>query len=429
MDDKSFLSKLQKIYDFVLKSRRSDFYRKKYLPAGRQFFGQNLPKTIKSFDDWQKIPFLTKEELMETSPMERLFIRESEIAALGLTSGTTGSPLAMFQSAISTGKKKFLEQSLKKCGVKRLLYLQRPISNFNLMKVYNFKNIVCFAGDLNDLPLTAQIAAQGKINGIWTTATILDQFLPYLEKVYDPSSIKWVSLGGEFCSHQRLLSLKSKLLRTKFYFRYGGVETRLKGYQCNYLAQKEDSQIFHPAPDSYYEIKDSQNATNLDYQEGELVLTTLELCPTPLIRYLTGDFVTLSKNFCPCGNNYLLELGGRAGSDVLKVSGVMIHTKRIQEAVLTLKPLIEDFTLHVYEEKHEGKIMPYLVIEVILKEGKKGGQDLDFIASLLSKNFYLTPRLTLENLVEKGVFLPLKVKPVRNLKQKGKKRYIIPHPS
>src|SRR3990172_159143 len=116
MDDKNLLPKLQKIYKFVLKSRRSDFYRKKYSD-------QNFPQVIKNLEDFYQIPFLTKDELIKTGPLDSLFIPEKEVVYIRPTSGTTKNKalIMLFAPASQEFIQKYLYQPLKELGVERAL--------------------------------------------------------------------------------------------------------------------------------------------------------------------------------------------------------------------------------------------------------------------------------------------------------------------
>lgn len=424
MEDQTTLGELQKILKFSLESRRSDFYRKKYV-------GHKLPKVIKKFEDFQKIPFLEKQELLDVSPNRRLFLPFRQVTAIEPTSGTTDKPLLMFTGPFSKKQRQVYEKYFKKLKIKKLLILLSPIQAYHRAQALGIKGVTMFIGDVRNLALTAQIASQVKIQAIRTTSTILADFLTPLSKVYDLNKITYVVLSGEFCTSQRAQSLKEKLPRAKIYFSYGSAETLIRAYQCDFLA-RENPQYFHPFPDFYFEIVDPRTGKNLkNGEEGEIVLTTLAPTthPTPLLRYHTGDLGILSKRRCPCGKRYLLEVGGRASYDSLKIGGVMIHAQKIQDAVSKFSHLLKpDFQLHVYEKKLGSKIVVSLELELMLKDDKKP-QTLSFLEQEISKNLYLTPNLTLAEFVKQGIFLPLEIKPVAslNLGVGKKKKYIIPH--
>ena len=77
MDEQTFqlkyLEKIKNILDFAINNSYSDFYRKKYKGLGIK------PENIKNYEDFQKIPFLTKDEILETPLEERLFFPSENI--------------------------------------------------------------------------------------------------------------------------------------------------------------------------------------------------------------------------------------------------------------------------------------------------------------------------------------------------------------
>jgi phenylacetate-CoA ligase len=69
--------------------------------------------------------------------------------------------------------------------------------------------------------------------------------------------------------------------------------------------------------------------------EGELVLTTLTKEALPLIRYRTGDLVSITLDPCPCGRSTirLMQLGGRH-DDMLIIRGVNVHPSQVEHVLL-----------------------------------------------------------------------------------------------
>jgi phenylacetate-CoA ligase len=71
--------------------------------------------------------------------------------------------------------------------------------------------------------------------------------------------------------------------------------------------------------------------------EGELVLTTLTKEALPLIRYRTGDLVSVTEQPCPCGRTMarLTALRGRR-DDMLIVRGVNVHPSHVEQLLLSV---------------------------------------------------------------------------------------------
>jgi len=91
-------------------------------------------------------------------------------------------------------------------------------------------------------------------------------------------------------------------------------------------------------------------ATGAAAQEGELVLTNLGRLGSPLIRYRTGDRVRLASTPCVCGRTFLRVEGGILGrlDDMLIVRGVNVFPSAI-EAIVRRFP-VEEFQIEVFRE-------------------------------------------------------------------------------
>lgn len=409
MRNTSTLYRIKKILDFLWSSERSDFYRKKF----------QIKPSIKTWEEFEKLPFLTKNELLTTPPQKRLYLPFQKIVAFEVSSGTTDKPLVIFDGEAFGEQRRVIEMYLNKCHVKTLLTLLAPINAFMRTQVLKPKGTLMVVGDLRNLPLTAELVEHGQIDGIRSTPTILSDFLPYLEEKDLAKNIRLVLLGGEFCTTSRFSFLKKKLSNAKIYFSYGSVETLNRGYQCEFLATKSNPQYFHPLSEFYYEIIGSElTVTNL----------TIATQATPLLRYKTGDEVEISAYKCRCGQKQLLKLVGRANWDQLRVGGGVLHVQTL-ENVLSKFPQTrgKDFRLHVFEKAKEGFMVVSLELEVVIDD--KNEKNIKFLEKEIAKNLYLSPNLTLEDFIKKGIFSPLVVKARESIEGKrgDKKKYIISH--
>jgi phenylacetate-CoA ligase len=80
--------------------------------------------------------------------------------------------------------------------------------------------------------------------------------------------------------------------------------------------------------------------------EGELVLTTLTKEALPLIRYRTGDLVSITSDPCECGRTTirLMQLRGRR-DDMLIVRGVNVFPSAVRDVVSTFLPQVSGHIL------------------------------------------------------------------------------------
>lgn len=411
---KNFISKINEVLKFILESPYSSFYRNKYK--------NQIPKKIKFYEDFQKIPFLTKDDILAVHLNKRIFVPEEEISRYSFSSGTTAAKkvtILPHTSATFKNSAKYDialdEEKMKKMGVRHIL-IALPSSSGPFLRHIEWprKYTKVIPTDVNNLKLVATIARELKINCVVSSATILDFLIDLLKEVnFNLSQIKCISLGTEFCSVQKMEYFKGEFPNAKIYFGFGSSETGKRGYQCEYLAQKNPS-IFHPVPHLLLEVVNEKGEVLPAGEIGELVYTNLEAGAFPLIRYKSNDYGSLKKESCQCGNTHILYVGGRARYDFLKFSGVALHTQAIANAVKNVSQYVEQqFQMHVFEKKENGKLMPQL--ELHLKFKKEFTKDKDnyylkkTLKNKISANLRLSAKNTLKDLVEQNVFMPLEI--------------------
>lgn len=425
MSSSSNLKRIKKVLDFVSKSRYSSFYRDKYKKAGI-----NLGKAANSWVDFEKLPFLEKDELLACDPHERTYLPKSEIDTIRVTSGTTNqnNPLITFDSSSLSRNYRYSTDNVIQGNVKSILFFKPTLqSNYTLQNLYHSiysqkKKLKVVIGDQSKLELTAKIASAAEIDAIFTTSSALYYLIPYLKKIYDTSKIKFISLGGEYCSEQKQMLFREVFSKAFIEFRFAISEVGHIGYRCSYLSKKP-SRFFHPLPLYYIEPTNPEIGS-------ELIITHLKIVSaTPIIRYRTGNNVKLTKNNCRCGQKSLLEVFGRIGFDVIAIQGAQVYTSLVEKALEPFGTYLADpnFKVHVYEVKKDNKIMGLLKLQVVLKSNR----GLDKISALLkdgvSDRLYLSSTLTLTDLVQKGVFLPLELEFVDRFSPENKHTNIVSH--
>lgn len=420
------LNKVSELLKFVLNNKFSRFYKDKYA---------KLKISLKFPKDFERIPFLTREEIVDSPPMTRIFIPEKEILVWVTSSGTVsrGKPLIMPMNKVRQAYINRLYTKINKLGVRKILLLASPsYVNGRLLdwsahpSLSKFPIIYC---DINNLGLAARLAVELKVEGIETTPSALNFLIPYLLETYDLSKIKFISLGGEFTSSQKFKFFRSYFKNAHFEFRFGGAETRFfKAFRCDFLAQNSPPRVFHPYPRYFlFEVISEDGKPIKEGENGELVLTSLTTkAPFPLIRYKTGDLVTLYKTTCPCGKREFMEILGRVGYDQARIGGITVHTNMIEEAMArSVSNFNGDYELHLFEEIHENRLMPRLILK--LSSMRKGSRELESLRKKIEENLRVSSRLYLSDLVKQEIFLPLRLEIVDRFPKTYKRIKIISH--
>lgn len=413
MDD---LKQLKKIVKFVYTSRYSDFYRKKYKKAPIN------PLKIRTISDFKKLPFLTRKELVDTQPLDRIFVPEDQLAGASTTSGTSEHPSLIIPKIRGKGDHYDFRQA-KKNGIKRLMLLISANSTNRFLTQPPPANFFVVFADISNLALAAQVAAETKIDALYSTANSLYFFLPYLQEKYDAKYIKDVYLGGELCSEKKYTVFKNFFPKAVIRANYGMSETQWVGWQCKYLAGKTPS-VYHFFQSFYPEVIDPQTGEDLPYgQEGELVLTALKRKAFIPVRYRTNDLIMVSLQKCACKKT-LFEFIGRVGSDYISVAGARLVKNEVEKILSKEKKIVLDFKFYILEKLKDSKIIYDFQIQLIPKDKRLVANTKleQSLAKKLETGLKVSPTLTFGDLIKKGIFLPLKVSLVEKLPQEAKRK-------
>jgi len=404
---------------FVWQNDYCAFYREKFSKLGI-----NSSKKIKTADDFSKLPFLTKDELKNRSPFDFLFIKEEDIQRVALTSGTSGRPAMLFRGR---NYPYITPTAFKEVGAVRPMILQSP---FQLPSVFFRLNKIEFSiitGDIHNLALSSFMIEQLKIDSLWTTPTLAFFLLKHLNKLNPalPKNIKLLLIGGERIDFKKKKELKKAYPNAVISVSYGSSELAKVGLQCLNLA-RDYSDYYHLRDENYIEVINTVTGESAGLGEkGELVATTLKIFDTPLIRYRTGDLVSLEKNNCSCGiKGPLLKVWGRVNFDMARVAGFELTSWQVEKAFEKFKNYLkEDFEIHIFEEGTPENPKIRLNLKLVLKDGIKDEIWLkNFIKENFPKAWRISPRLTLKEVIRSGIFLEPEIDFVESFEFQGKKR-------
>jgi phenylacetate-CoA ligase len=124
-------------------------------------------------------------------------------------------------------------------------------------------------------------------------------------------------------------------------------------------------------------------------EAGELVVTTLDKRASPVIRYRTGDRVTLVEGLCPCGRETMLIESGTVGryDDMLKVKGSNIWPDHVDDVLFAIEGLREyQATVVIGERGRDELELRFAVTAPGLEEAVAGRAVHDF-----KHHFGITP--------------------------------------
>ena len=298
--------KLQEVLAYV--NEHSAFYK-------RLFKEHNINvSAIKTLSDLTKLPTTCKDDLQRDNDAFRC-VPKSAIVDYASTSGTLGTPVTFGLTDNDLNRLAYNEAiSLACAGIKKGDVVQ-------LMTTIDRRFMAGLAYFLGVRQLGASIVRVGagipelqwdsirlyKPTYLIAVPSFLLKMIAYAEKNgidYEASSVKGVVCIGESLRNQdfsnTLLAEKiaEKWKGIKLYSTYASTEMSTTFTECEY----QQGGHHHPELIITEVLDDAGNRVG-ENESGELTITTLGVEAMPLVRFRTGDIVTMRTGTCACGRN------------------------------------------------------------------------------------------------------------------------------
>jgi phenylacetate-CoA ligase len=121
-------------------------------------------------------------------------------------------------------------------------------------------------------------------------------------------------------------------------------------FTCHAMAARKDGPAMtHLLEDvQIWEVVDPVTHEMLpDGERGLSVVTNLCSESSPQLRFLVGDFTTLTHEPCPCGRTHARAVGGFLGraDDLLNVRGVTLFPSSVEDAVRRVPGVSDEFAI------------------------------------------------------------------------------------
>jgi len=329
----------------------SPFYRRKFEEANI------TPDKIRSVGDISKLPFVTKEDLrksQETDPPwgDILTVKPEECQRVHLSSGTTGKPLKIMDTA---------EDWSKFCHIyARNLYAYGIRKTDMVMPAFSFGPWIGFwAGYYACQEIGCLLFASGgmktdqRIDALLTyPITVLGctpSYALHMADLADKNGINFSRQAKVRISWHTgeagaaIPGVKKKIEEAygcKCFDFLGSTEIGPWGFNCEF-----QSGLTHVNEDwAYPEVLDLETDQPVGPgRRGELVLTNLERKANPFLRYRSRDIVQVADRKCPCGRTFFALEGSVLGrlDDMKKVRGIIVYPSKIEEIVRGFKEVDE----------------------------------------------------------------------------------------
>ncbi|GHT09299.1 phenylacetate--CoA ligase [Bacteroidia bacterium] len=323
---------------------------------------------IRYLEDLQQIPFTDKKDL-QLHNQDFLCVPSPKVIDYITTSGTLGDPVTFAMTDKDLDRLAYNEK------ISFLCTGTQPDDIVQLMTTIDKRFMAGLAYFLGLRELGAGIVRVG--NGIpelqWDTIqrirpntimcvpSFILHIIKYAEEHgidYRNSSVKKVVCIGENLREQDFsLNLLGQHIKAKWdidlYSTYASTEMATTFAECEYGCGG------HHHPELIIcELVDGNGLPVGEGQVGELVITTLGVEGMPLLRFKTGDLVSIHTEPCQCGRTSMRvsPVVGRA-NHMIKYKGTTLYPPAIYD-VLDNTPYVENYVVEVsYSESGTDAIL------------------------------------------------------------------------
>ncbi|MDD5949161.1 MAG: phenylacetate--CoA ligase [Lachnospiraceae bacterium] len=331
---------------------------------------------IQSQEDFEQLPFSSKEDLREAYPLGLSAVEEEKIVRIHSSSGTTGTPVIIPYTAkdvddwaiqfarcyemagitdkdriqITPGYGLWTAGIGFQNGCEKLGAMAIPMGPGNTDKqiqmMIDLKSTVLCATSSYALLLAEEIAKRG---------------------IRDQIHLKKGVIGSERWGEKMRRRIQEEL-GIELYDIYG--LTEVYGPGIGISCEKQNG-IHYWDDYLYIEIVDPVTGKVLpDGEMGEIVITTLVKEGAPLIRFRTHDLSRIIPGDCPCGSPFprLDIIAGRT-DDMLKVKGVNMFPSQIEEVITEVDGASSEYLVEI--EHVDGKDQMTLFVETVTGADKE----------------------------------------------------------
>ena len=362
----------------------------KRLREAGSFYGERLKELgidrIDTQEDFENLPFSSKEDLRDAYPLGLLAVPEEEIVRIHSSSGTTGTPVIIPYTAkdvddwatmfarcyefagitnkdriqITPGHGLWTTGIGFQAGCEKLGAMSIPMGPGNtdkqLKMMVDLKSTVIGATSSYALLLAEEISKRG---------------------LKDKICLKKGVIGSERWGEKMRKRIKDEL-GIELYDIYGLTEIYGPGIG---ISCKYDTGMHIWDDFIYLEIVDPVTGKTLpDGEMGEIVITTLVKEGAPLIRFRTHDLSRIIPGECECGSKFprIDIIMGRT-DDMFKVKGVNMFPSQIEEVIRDTEGASSEYMADISHEN--GKDLFVLSVE------GEDGADFEKVANKLRTTF------------------------------------------
>lgn len=406
---------LRRLVETIGQAEKAPFYRDRLAREGLS------RESVHGLEDLRRFPFTTKQDLRDGFPDGFLAVPREEVVRVHASSGTTGTPTAVYHTLKDLGRwSSLVARCLYMAGLRRSDVFQNCMS-------YGL-----FTGGLGLHYGAEKLGAMVVPSGVGNSRrqiTLMRQFGTTAVHIIPSYALKLLEtfreMGLDPRKDTRLriavvgAEPHSEEIRRRIEDAYGvfapnsyglsemngpGVafdcphKTGLHLWEDSYILEVVDPKTLEPVPEG---------------EVGEIVLTTLCREAMPLIRYRTRDLARILPGPCPCGRTHrrLSRIQGRS-DDMFIVKGVNIYPIQVEQVLMGFAEVGNNYVIHLDRQGASDRVTVKIeASEALLALGLDRLKDLTRrIAHALREEILVTPEV---ELVEPGSLPATEGKAVR----------------
>ena len=311
--------------------------------------------------DLEDLPFLTKQHLVDVFPFDLCTMPKDELVSMSLTSGSSGRPTIALKSredletATHFDARKLVMFGLSKTDILQIT-MAYGLWAAGLAIHLAAEKLGCLVVPSGPGNTKRQIWLLQNL-GTTVLCAVPDYYLRIIEVGeqmgvdFDELPLRIAISGAGVLKLQERARIE-RLLGVAVRNFYGMSEVGGIAGEC------EANQGLHVWNDEFFlEVIDPETGEVLgEGERGELVITSLKRRATPIIRYRTGDLVSvLSTEPCECGRTHL-RISGEIErlDDLVKIRGVLVSPKAIERHIGRYPELTGNFLIQARQMGRPG---------------------------------------------------------------------------
>lgn len=314
--------------------------------------------SIKTLKDLEKIPFTVKDDLRDSYPKGLLAVDMKDVVRIHTSSGTTGIPTVIYHTQNDLNHwTELVTRSLVACGVTNHDVFQNMMTygmfTGGLGLHYGAERLgaLVIPSSSGNTQRQLQLMKDFQTTVVHATPSFMFHLASKIKEFgysREDLFLKKAFLGAEPHSENTRRKIED-FFKIDAYNSYGLSEMNGPGvaFECT------EKNNMHLWEDQYIlEIIDPKSGKRLpDGEEGELVLTTLRRCATPLLRYRTRDLTAVMVEPCPCGRTHrrISRITGRT-DDMMIINGVNVFPSQIEQVIMKIPEVGNNYQICLTRE-------------------------------------------------------------------------------